>query len=71
LKPNRNVDQVLHLTVMKAFIYIGITVGGVVGGLIGAKIDGGLGLWSILLGGLIGPFIGLWAGYKLSNLQKS
>lgn len=48
-------------------IYIGITVGGVVGGLIGAKIDGGLGVWSILLGGLIGPLIGLWGGFKIGK----
>jgi len=55
---------------MKALIYIGITVGGVTGGLIGAKFDGGLGGWSLLLGGLFGPLIGLFAGYKIGkNLE--
>lgn len=52
---------------MKALIYIGITLCGLIGGAIGAKFDGGLGMWSLLLGGLIGPFIGLWAGYKLGK----
>ena len=56
---------------MKALIYIGITIGGIIGGLIGAKFDGGLGVWSILLGGLIGPFIGLWAGYKLGKAMSN
>ena len=49
-------------------MYIGITLGGVTGGLIGAKLDGGLGIWSIFLGGLICPFIGLWAGYKIGKV---
>ena len=48
-------------------IYIGITLGGIIGGLIGSKIDGGLGAWSLLLGGLVGPGLGLWAGYKISK----
>ncbi len=52
---------------MKLLIYGGITVGGIIGGLIGAKFDGGLGGWSILLGGLIGPALGLWAGFKLGQ----
>ena len=52
---------------MKALIYTGIAVGGVIGGLIGAKIDGELGAWSLLLGGLIGPALGLWAGYKIGK----
>lgn len=52
---------------MKALIYIGITVGGLIGGILGSKFDGGLGMWNLLLGGLIGPFIGLWAGYKLGK----
>jgi hypothetical protein len=52
---------------MKGIIFLGITIGGIIGGLIGAKLDGGLGVWSLLLGGLIGPFMGLWAGYKLGK----
>ncbi len=52
---------------MKTFIYIGITVGGVIGGLIGAKMDGGLGVWSILFGGLVGPLLGLWVAFKLGR----
>lgn len=52
---------------MKSLIYIGITIGGILGGLIGAKLDGGLGVWSLLLGGLVGPIIGLWAGYKIGK----
>ena len=53
---------------MKALIYIGITVGGIIGGLIGAKLDGGFGLWSFILGLIAGPFIGLWAGYKIGKM---
>jgi uncharacterized membrane protein YeaQ/YmgE (transglycosylase-associated protein family) len=54
---------------MKALIFIGITVGGVIGGLLGQKLDhgNGLGSWSLLLGGLIGPLVGLWAGYRIGK----
>ncbi len=57
---------------MKALIFIGITIGGVIGGLLGQKIDKGnaLGAWSLLLGGLVGPLIGLWAGYKASKFMS-
>jgi len=55
---------------MKTLIYIGITIGGVIGGLIGAKLDGGLGVWSLSLGGLIGPLIGLWAAYKIGKYMN-
>jgi len=54
---------------MKLFIYSGITIGGILGGFIGLKLDGGNGLggWSLLLGGLIGPLFGLWLGYRLGK----
>lgn len=53
---------------MKALIWIGITVGGLAGSWVGALPDHGnwLGGWS-LLGGTIGSFLGIWAGYKLSK----
>jgi hypothetical protein len=57
----------VRLKVMKAMIWIGITVGGTAGGLVGALFDGGFGLWSISLS-TIGSFVGLWAGYKIGKM---
>jgi hypothetical protein len=56
---------------MKMMISIGIFAGGLLGGWLGSLLDGGFGGWSILIGGLIGPMIGLWAGYKVGkNLSE-
>lgn len=53
---------------MKKLIYLGIAVGGGLGAWLGAALDKGnsLGGWS-LLGGTIGSFVGIWAGYKLGQ----
>ncbi|MDB5182732.1 MAG: hypothetical protein JWO47_516 [Candidatus Saccharibacteria bacterium] len=54
---------------MKMLIFLGTTVGGVLGGLFGQILDkgNGLGGWSLLFGGLVGPLLGLWAGYKIGK----
>lgn len=49
---------------MKVLIFTCLTIGGLLGAWIGGKIDGGFGMWSILLGGLIGPGLGIYVGYK-------
>ena len=53
---------------MKKLIYLGVTVGGIAGGWLGSVLDKGnaLGGWS-LLGGAIGSFLGIWAGYKIGK----
>jgi hypothetical protein len=52
---------------MKSLIYIGITVGGIIGGYI-PVLFGQDGLsFASLLGGTIGSFAGLWAGYKIGQ----
>jgi hypothetical protein len=53
---------------MKLLIWIGITVGGTLGGWVGAAFDHGnwFGGWSIFLG-VVGSFVGIWAGYKASQ----
>jgi hypothetical protein len=52
---------------MKPIIWIGITVGSGIGGLIGGYLDGGFGIWSILLS-TVGGLAGIWAGYKLGKM---
>jgi len=51
---------------MKLMIWTGIILGGAIGGLAGAMLDGGLGLWSVLLS-TVGSLVGIWAGYKLAK----
>lgn len=53
---------------MKMMIWLGITIFGTLGGWLGAAMDHGnwFGFWSILLG-MIGSFVGLWAGYKIGK----
>lgn len=51
---------------MKLMIWLGIIVGGGIGTLIGLPLDGGLGVWSILLS-TIGSLAGVWAGYKIGK----
>lgn len=53
----------------KSLIWIGIFVGSIVGSTLGSALDHGnfLGLWSILLGG-VGSLVGIYAGYKISNM---
>ena len=49
-------------------IYIGLTVGSILGGWLGSIPDHGnmFGIWGIL-GGIIGSFAGIWAGYKVGK----
>jgi len=53
---------------VKALIYIGLAIGSVVGGWLGSLIDHNplFGPWSILFG-TIGAFVGIWAGYRVSQ----
>ena len=53
---------------MKLIIWIGITTGGLLGSWLGSILDHGnfFGSWSIF-GGAIGPFVGLWVGFKLGK----
>ncbi|HSX44606.1 MAG TPA: hypothetical protein VLF39_00625 [Candidatus Saccharimonadales bacterium] len=53
----------------KSLIYVGIFVGSTAGSWIGSLFDHGnfFGLWGIVAGTL-GGFVGVWAGYKLSQL---
>jgi uncharacterized membrane protein YeaQ/YmgE (transglycosylase-associated protein family) len=52
---------------MKKLIYLGITVGGAIGSYIPVLF--GQDAFSVvsLIGGTIGSFVGLWAGYKIGN----
>lgn len=52
---------------MKMLIFVCLTVGGVLGAWLGGKLDGGFGFWSAALGLFIGPFLGIWVGYKLGK----
>lgn len=53
---------------MKLLLYIGAAVGGMIGGYMPALLGDTnfLSGWS-LLGGFIGTFVGLWAGYKMGQ----
>jgi hypothetical protein len=53
---------------MKGLIYLGITVGGIIGGYVPVILfhQGSFSAAS-LIGGTIGSFLGLWAGYKLGS----
>jgi hypothetical protein len=53
---------------MKGLIYLGITVGGIIGSYIPVILfhQGSFSVSSII-GGAIGSFAGLWAGYKLGS----
>jgi hypothetical protein len=53
----------------KFYIYAGIFFGSGIGSWLGSLLDHGnfFGAWSIILGS-VGAIIGIWAGYKLSNL---
>ena len=52
----------------KGFIWIGIFVGSTAGGWLGALLGHGNWLgWQSILGGAIGAFAGIYAGYKLSQ----
>jgi phage tail tape-measure protein len=52
---------------MKGLIYLGITVGGFAGSYIPVLF--GQDAFSVvsIIGGAIGSFVGLWAGYKLGS----
>ena len=45
---------------------LGAGVGGTAGGGLGSLLDGGLGLWSVLLSTL-GGLVGIYIAYKLSQ----
>ncbi len=52
------------ISYMKSLVYTGLTLGSLIGSWLGSLIDHSfLGLWSILLG-IVGSFLGIWAGYK-------
>lgn len=53
---------------MKAFVWIGIAIGGTLGSWLGAAMDHGnwFGATSILISG-VGSIVGLWAGYKIGK----
>ena len=53
---------------MKLLIYAGLTIGSLIGSWVGSFFDHGnwLGGWGLLLG-VIGSFVGIWAGYKASQ----
>ncbi|HSX17108.1 MAG TPA: hypothetical protein VLH86_03350 [Patescibacteria group bacterium] len=52
----------------KTLIWIGIFIGSSVGGWAGAALSHGNWLsWQSLLGGLIGSFLGIYAGYKAND----
>lgn len=53
---------------VKILIWLGVFIGSTAGSWLGALADHGnwLGGWSIV-GGAIGSFVGIWAGYKLGK----
>jgi hypothetical protein len=52
---------------MKSLIYIGITVGGIIGGYIPVLFGQDGFSFASFVGGTIGSFAGLWAGYKIGQ----
>jgi hypothetical protein len=55
------------LMLMKGLIYLGITVGGIIGSYIPVLFGQDGFSFISLVGGTIGSFVGLWAGYKLGK----
>lgn len=53
---------------VKQLVWIGLFIGSTIGGWLGALVSHGnwFSGWSIL-GGTLGSFAGIWAGYKLSR----
>jgi hypothetical protein len=52
---------------MKGLIYLGIFVGGAIGSYIPVLFGQDVFSFVGIVGGAIGSFAGLWAGYKLGN----
>lgn len=52
---------------MKGLIYLGIFLGGAIGSYIPVLFGQDMFSLASLLGGTLGSFAGLWAGYKLGN----
>jgi uncharacterized membrane protein YeaQ/YmgE (transglycosylase-associated protein family) len=52
---------------MKGLIYLGITVGGIIGSYIPVLFGQDGFSFISLVGGTIGSFVGLWAGYKIGQ----
>ena len=52
----------------KKMVWLGLFVGSTVGAIVGLPLDHGnsLGFWSFTLG-TVGSFLGIWAGYKISQ----
>lgn len=41
-----------------------LTIGGLLGTWLCGMLDDGFGLWSFLLGAIVGPILGIYVGYK-------
>jgi hypothetical protein len=56
--------------IMKLMIYVGASIGGLVGGYLPILLlhADALSGWS-LLSGFVGTMLGLWAGYKVSQMM--
>jgi gas vesicle protein len=52
---------------MKKLIYLGIAVGGAIGSYVPVLFGQDAFSAISLIGGTIGSFVGLWAGYKLGS----
>lgn len=51
----------------KLLIWIGITIGSTLGGWLGTLMGGGWLSWQSILLSTLGAFLGIYAGYKLSQ----
>jgi hypothetical protein len=53
---------------IKTFVWIGIFIGSSAGSWLGAVLgDGSLFSWQSLVGGTLGAFVGIYAGFKLGQ----
>ena len=52
----------------KTLIWIGVFIGGAIGGYIPALWGASLLSFSSIIGNTIGGFVGIWAGWKISQM---
>jgi len=52
----------------KSSIWVGVFIGSIIGGYIPVLLGSSLLSYSSLFGNAVGAIIGLWAGYKISDL---